>query len=225
MRRVSAAVIAALLRIFVLAELLGRWPEMVGIVVIALLPKVGGGNRPIGVCPSFICLWMRMRLPVAQAWQLANDRPYFFAGKAKGGDVAARKQAARAEVGAYDGLDHALALLDIVKAFDGVPWDWLVKKATTRGYNLWLLRLSIAVYALARTIRCGKCYSATVIARCGITAGGALATIELRVLLIVFLDYACALSPRAIMTVYVDDMTVEATARERDIVEIIAAVL
>ena len=131
LRRVSAAAIAALLRIFMLAELLGRWPEMIGIVVIALLPKVGGGNRPIGFCPSLIRLWMRMRLPVAQAWQSANDRPYFFAGEAKGADVAAWKQAARAEVGAYDGLDHALALLDIVKAFDGVPWDWLVRQATT----------------------------------------------------------------------------------------------
>ena len=99
LRRVSAAAIAALLRIFVLAELLGRWPEMIGIVVIALLPKVGGGNRPIGLCPSLIRLWMRMRLPVAQAWQSANDRPYFFAGEAKGADVAAWKPAARAEVG------------------------------------------------------------------------------------------------------------------------------
>ena len=77
---------------------------------------------------------------MAQAWQPANNRPYFFAGEAKGW-----KQAARAEVGAYDGLDHALALLDTVKAFDGVPWDWVVKQATTRGYNLWLLRLLIAV--------------------------------------------------------------------------------
>ena len=95
--------------------------------------------------------------------------------------MAAWKQAARAEVAVCDGLDYAAALLDIVKAFDGVPWDWLVKQAIARGYNLWLLRLSIAVYALGRTIRCGKCYSAIVIAHCGITAGGTLATTELRV--------------------------------------------
>ena len=126
---------------------------MIGIVVIALLPNTGGGNRPIGLCPSLIRLWMRMRLPIAQTWQAANDRPYFFAGEAKGADVAAWKQAARAEVAVCDGLDHAAALLDIVKAFDGVPWDWLVKQAIARGYNLWLLRLSIAVYALGRTIR------------------------------------------------------------------------
>ena len=77
--------------------------------------------------------------------QTANDRPYFFAGEAKGADVAACKQAARAEAGVCDGLDHAAALLDIVKAFDGVPWDWLVRQAAARGYSLRLLRLFIAV--------------------------------------------------------------------------------
>ena len=63
-----------------------------------------------------------MKLPIAQAWQAANDRPYFFAGET-GADVVAWKQAARAEAAVCDGLDHAAALLDIVKAFDGVPWD------------------------------------------------------------------------------------------------------
>ena len=52
------------------------------------------------------------------------------------------------------------------------------------------------------------------IAHCGITAGGALDTTELRVLLIEFLDHACKLDPRARQTVYVDDMGVEATALE-----------
>ena len=170
LRRVSTVAIAALLRIFVLAEAIGRWPSMIGIVIIALLPKAGGGNRPIGLCPSLIRLWMKLRLPVAQAWQSQHDRPYFFAGEAKGADVAAWKQAARAECSACDGLGHALALLDIIKAFDGVPWDWLVKQAICKGYNLWLLRLSLAVYALVRTIRSGKCYSVTIVALCGITA-------------------------------------------------------
>ena len=129
LKRISVGAITALLRILMLAELVGQWPQKIGIVIIALLPKAGGGNRPIGLCPSLIRLWMRIRLPVAQAWQAANDRPYFFAGEAKGADVAAWKQAARAEISAYTKLGHALALLDIIKAFDCVPWDWLVKQA------------------------------------------------------------------------------------------------
>ena len=114
------------------------------------------GHRLIGVCPSLIRIWMRMRLPVAQAWQASNKRPYFFASEGKGADAA--WQAARAE-GICDGLAHAVALLDIVKAFDGVPWDWLVRQAALMGYNLHLLRLSLTVYALCRSLRCGQNYS------------------------------------------------------------------
>ena len=77
-----------------------------------------------------------------------------------------------------------MALLDLVKAFDGVPWDWLVLQASVHGYNLMLLRLSLAIYALARTIRIGSCYSRLLVARRGINAGAALATVELRVKLL-----------------------------------------
>ena len=83
----------------------------------------------------------------------------------------------------------------------------------------------MAVYALVRAIRCGKCYSVAITACCGITASGALATTELRVLLIEYFDYANNISINTVLTVYVDDMTVEATARAREVVELISAVL
>ena len=44
-------------------------------------------------------------------------------------------------------------------------------------------------------------------------------------LLIEFLDHACKLDPRARLTVYVDDMGVEATALEQAVIEAIATVL
>ena len=48
---------------------------------------------------------------------------------------------------------------------------------------------------------------------------------ELRVLFIEYLDHACTLSPTAILTVYVDDMTIEASAREREVVACVMIVL
>ena len=84
--------------------------------------------------------------------------------------MAAWQQAARAEAGICDGLTHAVALLDVVKALNSIPWDRLVRQAAVRRYNLYLLRLSFAVYSLARSLRCGRNCSKLVIAHCSITA-------------------------------------------------------
>ena len=212
--RCSREAITALLRLFILAELLGEWPTAIGVVIIALLPKPDGGRRPIGLFPSLVRLWMRIRLPVAQAWQRDHERPYFYAGPAKGADVAAWKQAARAELSSTLPLDYAIVLLDLVKAFERVPHDWLVRQAHRHGYNLFLLRLSIAAYRLARAVGINGVYAALVFATRGITAGAGHATVELRVLLMEWLDEATALCPVVTLTVYVDDIAAEATASE-----------
>ena len=141
-------------------------------------------------------------------------RPFFFAGIAKGADVATWKQAARAEMAAGSRAEYGIALLDLVKCFDTVPHDWLVRQAISQGYNLCLLRLSLAVYRLLRAVRVGLCYSKTMVATCGITAAAVMATIELRVLFIQFLDYAAAISPLTYLTVYVDDMSIETAGPE-----------
>ena len=135
LQRISRNAFGALMRLFMLAELLGRWPTNIGVVIVALIPKSDGGRRPIGLCPTLIRLWMRIRLPVAQAWQSAHDRQLFFAGEDKGADIAAFKQTARAEVSAMEGGEYAVALLDLVKPFDGMHWDWLVLQASVHSYT------------------------------------------------------------------------------------------
>ncbi len=62
--RCSAEAVMALVRILIVAEMLGKWPGAVGCVVICLLPKPDGGWRPISLLPSVIRLWMRAPLDV-----------------------------------------------------------------------------------------------------------------------------------------------------------------
>ena len=66
--------------------------------------------------------------------------------------MAAWKQGARAELGESFGLNHGIVLLDLIKAFKRIPHDWLVRQAVRHGYNLYLLRLSLAAYLLARAV-------------------------------------------------------------------------
>ena len=95
-----------------------------------------------------------MRLQVAQQWMAPNDRECMYAGPAKGADVAAWKQSLLAEAARSVKLPYARTLRDLVKAFDSVPCDCLVKQ----GDQLWLqslLRLSIASYLLGRVLDIG----------------------------------------------------------------------
>jgi len=192
-----------------MAEKLGKWHSLVGVVMVVLLPKSDGGRRPIGLFPTIIRIWMRMRLRVAQQWMVANDRECMYAGPAKGADVAAWKQSLMAEAASSMKLPYASTLLDLVKAFDSVPFDWLVKQAIKYGFNLWLLRLSIASYMLGRVLDIDGYCSVVIWVTRGIAAGSVLATIELRVLLLEFADACVSSSIYSRLTLYVDDATVE----------------
>ena len=59
---------------------------------------------------------------------------------------------------------------------------------------LYLLRLSLASSSLPRAVGVAGVYAKLVVATRGITAGAVFATIELRVLLIQWIDEACSLS-------------------------------
>lgn len=87
--RCSDLVINAFITLMLLAEACGSWHESVGVIMVVLLPKPDGGRRPIGLFPTVVRIWMRIRLEVAKAWMGANDRAYFYAGAGKGADVAA----------------------------------------------------------------------------------------------------------------------------------------
>ena len=114
----------------------GKWPAAVGVVVVVLLPKPDGGFRPIGLLPKDPRIWMRIRRPAAKRWECECDRDYLYAGSGRGSTVAAWKQAARGELAAATGRKYAQVLLDLVKAFERIPYRVLLREATRLGYPI-----------------------------------------------------------------------------------------
>jgi hypothetical protein len=162
----------------------GSWAEVLDLVLIVLLPKTDGGVRPIGLFPTIIRIWMRARIFVAKTWEAATAMPEIYGGPGKGAQAAAFQTAMIAEAANLDGDAFAAALLDLVKAFETVPHDVLVRAAHAKGYPLPLLRLCLAAYRLHRAVGVDGIYSRKVLATRGITAGAGFAALELRLLLL-----------------------------------------
>ena len=84
-----------------------------------------------------------------------NHLPFPYVGEGMGANVAAWKQAARAELATTsafrEGYTHAL--VDLVKAFDRTPHWLIVREAHELGVPLWFVKLSLATYKLTRVIR------------------------------------------------------------------------
>ncbi len=207
--RLGDGLLNALARLLVAAEGAGRWPAALGWVVVVLLAKAEGGFRPIGLFPSLIRLWMRVRRRQLRDWEADHQRAFLYAGAAKGANVAAWEQAAVAEAAASKGAAYAQLLLDMVKAFERVPRQQLVDEAARVGYPLHLLRLSLAAYKLPRVVMIGGVVSRRVSSTRGIAAGSGAATTELRALLLGLLDRLTAAFPAVRIQAYVDDITMD----------------
>ena len=212
--RLTDKTLALIITLLARAERTGNWPEAVQLIVIVLLPKSDGRVRPIGLIPWLPRIWMRARREIATSWERAHDRPYLYAGPSKGADVAAWKQAARAEHAVKSQLVYGIVLLDLVKAFERIRHAYLLREAVVHAYPLWLLRLSLATYRLFRVLRVTNVYSHRVQACRGITAGSGFATSEMRLAVLTPLDAAHASFPTVVPTAFVDDIACELAARE-----------
>jgi hypothetical protein len=115
-----------------------------------------------------------------------------------------------AELATAKGLDHAAALIDLVKAFEMIPHVHLVQAARQHGFSLKVLRLSLAAYRIARVIGVDGVFSGQVQATRGITAGSGMATSELRLILTDMVYLLRTTFPVA-LKLYVDDLTITAS--------------
>ena len=206
LQRLSPEALAALAALFMAFERLGDWPTLLNLIV--LLPKAEGGFRPIGLFPTEIRIWFRVRLLTIKNWEKQNEMDSVYGGPGMGAQKAAFQIAVVAETAALERIEFGAGLLDLVKAFETVPHHILVQIALEMGYPLVLLRLCLASYRIKRSIGIEGVYSKTVVATRGIIAGSGTATTELKLLLLPLMKMQKQQWANSLIAkVYVDDLT------------------
>ena len=89
LRRLPKAMLEGLREITTAAQRIGEWTAAVGVVITALIPKAGGGWRPIGLIPMTTSVWAKIRGGLAEEWEHGQGREYLYGGKRKGAQLAA----------------------------------------------------------------------------------------------------------------------------------------
>jgi len=135
---------------------LGLLPSQIRLLIMLLIPKDVGGDRPIGLFPSPIRLLSRwMRGTYGEQWRVANDRSYFYGARSRGATVCSWMVAAMAEYARMIGKEVAVALFDLVKAFEHISHWWLKNQAEKFGFNKVVLRFLVGLYSMPRRLRIG----------------------------------------------------------------------
>ena len=200
---------ASLLLIWLAMLRMGAAPEIIELLIVLLLPKATGGDRPIGLFPTCIRVLNRwLRTTYGEMWRAANDRDYFYGSKGKGALVCNWRVAAFAEYAKAVGKHAIAAFLDIVKAFEYIEHFKLKQNAVRYGFSLVVLKYLVAIYTMPRRIRVGQVITAEVVAKRSVVPGDSFADLLMRLAVMPVLDDVAHAwpVPRLHIGVVVDDI-------------------
>ncbi len=133
-------------------EAAGQWPGQVLVVLVHLIPKEGGGRRPIGLMASIVRWWERIRAPIIHRWRLQNARPFNWAAPGRNAELAVWEQSLLDEAAMAREWCSASTLVDLVKAFEHIPLQVLWEKAKAHRFPLRLIVLVLEICAAPRRL-------------------------------------------------------------------------
>ena len=109
------------------------WPEHAAWLFYYLIPKLTGGEHPIGIMATLVRVWERMRKPLMMDWIRTQERSYDWSASGKSSESAVWDQQLHVECLNTEVDDDrsqvsATILFDMVKCFERVHlrhvWEW-----------------------------------------------------------------------------------------------------
>ncbi len=195
----------------------GQWPGQVLVVLVHLIPKEGGGRRPIGLLASVVRWWERIRAPLIQQWRVQNARPFNWAAPGRNAERAVWEQSLLDEAAMARGWCSAATLVDLVKAFEHIPLEVLWRKAKAHCFPLRLIVLVLELCAAPRRLVFRGAVSEATETLTAVVAG-LVAAIDCMYLMVVdALDGLRREFPLLRLVAYVDDLTLHRTGTEEEV--------
>ena len=199
-----------LAKLFMLSEAIGVMPQQTMITIITLIPKPTAGVRPIGIFHSGFRLWAKARRSLVDDWETrCADMPEFAAAKHRSSTNVVWRHSMKGEFAKANRRHFAVIMWDLLKCYEHMDHQVLVRAARNHRYPLALLRLTLAVYAADRHIVYEGLASASMQASRGIVAGSAMATSELKLVLIDVVRQHNVLHPGIFLRILVDDISLD----------------
>ena len=128
----------------------GRWPDKIQDILVHLIPKPTRGNKPIGVLPSLIRWWEKLRKPTIWQWRAQNPREYNWSTRGRSAEAAVYGQALRDEAALARGHYVAATLFDLAKACETVRLELVWEAGKRFKFPLRVLRIALEAFAFAR---------------------------------------------------------------------------
>ena len=195
-------------------EGIGLWPSQVSVILMAQIPKAGGGKRPIGLLAGLVRLWERARSPIVQKWRTNVTRHYNWAAKGRSPQAAVWLHAFKGESASAKGLSSAAGLLDLVKAFEMVRLELVWARGLELGFPALILRMVMEVFSFTRRLMLSGAVSDPVDTLSAILAGSGFATDAMFIVLVKPCDTLVKEFPTSDLCLFVDDLTLHAIGTE-----------
>jgi len=221
----SDEVLLDVCRLLLACERAGIWPEALQHVLLHLIPKKGGGKRPIGLVNGLCRLWELVRRPLVRAWRAAQGRKYDYGARGRSSTDAVWLQALYDEAAEFSEEAAATALLDLTKAFESVPLELIWARGNEMGFPPGILRLSLEMCAFVRHLVLEGVLGEGTETLSAILAGTSFATDLLFIVMTMPCDRLLERWPRANLSLVVDDMAIQLVGEKGEVAEgILAAV-
>ena len=153
-------------------ERAGLWHPQAAVPIVHFVPKEFGGRRPIGILPSAIRLWERVRTQAIQDWKLPVDRAYKWMAPGRGAvDPFRRKPSTRRPPGGGGRRLHWW-----VKAFEQVVLSQVWEKGVKHCMPRRILVLTLEACSFGKRLSFRGCVSNEAQTLTGILARSEFAT-------------------------------------------------